>query len=456
MFRQSLRLATLILVVVVPPALMVMAEPAAPITNAGWAELGTGSASGGGISHMGSPYGMWPSLAVDSERLPVIAWQDGYYFHEIFVRRWNGTAWVEMGAGSGTGGGISYNDTDSDKPSLAIGPDDRPIVAWEDGENESKPEIFVRRWNGTAWVEMGQNSATLGGISNTATGSWMPSLAIGADGTPIVAWVEGEVEWEPNEIYVRRWNGSTWVELGEGSASGGGISNTAAGSSWPSLAIGDDGAPIIAWTEIDLNESGEIFVRRWNGASWAELGAGSATGGGISNTAGHSRVPFLAIGGDGTPIVAWEGQNDIFIRRWNGTAWVEIGAGSASGGGISHTTIASWAPALAMDDDGAPVVAWFDGGSTKAEIYVRRWNGTAWVVASPGSAAGGGVSETLGYSAEPSLAVGLNGAPIVAWSEARYLEGHWAFVRYWPLRTHRVYSPLSLSPQFPPARSAAR
>lgn len=391
MFRKPLRLFALIFVVAAPMALMAMA--AGPVTNAGWAELGVGSGSGGGISNIhDSIWYTQPSMAVDSARLPVIAWQNGVTSQEIYVRRWNGTAWVEMGAGSGTGGGISDDGTDSNNPSLAIGPDDRPIVAWDNS------------WN------------------------------------------------NPPEIFVRRWDGSAWIEMGEGSASGGGISNTDTWSSSASLAIGADGAPIVAWAEGDGNS--EIYVRRWDGTAWAELGAGSATGHGISDTHEHSTGPFLAIDGSGAPIVAWgEGPHpamccgsEIFIRRWNGTAWVEMGAGSASGGGISQNESGSWAPSVAIDDDGKPIVAWFDGGSSIAEIYVRRWNGATWVAASPGSASGGGVSETLGYSHYPSLVVGLNGAPIVAWSEARFLDGHWTFVRYYPQLTYRAYSPLALSP----------
>ena len=45
-----------------------------------------------------------------------------------------------------------------------------------------------------------------------------PSVAVAPDGTPYVAWHDYNPV--PTEIYVRRWNGSSWEEVGAGSASG--------------------------------------------------------------------------------------------------------------------------------------------------------------------------------------------------------------------------------------------
>src|SRR4051812_32244651 len=91
-----------------------------------------------------------------------------------------------------------------------------------------------------------------------------------------------------------------WREIGLGSAGDNGLSNETLGNAGPP-AVATDGANIyVAW------ESGasEIFVRRWNGTAWGEVGVGSAAGGGISNNAGHSRFPSIVLAPDGTPVVA--------------------------------------------------------------------------------------------------------------------------------------------------------
>jgi hypothetical protein len=111
------------------------------------------------------------------------------------------------------------------------------------------------------------------------------------------------------------------------------------------------------------------------------MGNNSASGGGVSNNSGWSLSPSLAIGPDGMPIVAWIdegiGGNEIYVRRWNGSAWIEMGAGSATGsGGISNTNYAEIGPSLVIAANGTPILAWPDGsssGGSNNDIYIRRY-----------------------------------------------------------------------------------
>ena len=385
-----------------------------------WVEIGSGSASRGGISDSG--YADGPSLAISPDGTPIIAWSDySTNKSEIYVRRWNGTSWVAIGSGSASGGGIS-NSGYAGGPSLAVSPDGTPIVAWND-DSSGDSDIYVRRWSGTSWVEMSSGSASGGGISDTG-GTGSPSLAISSAGLPIIAWSDGSSG--EREIYVRRWNGTSWVEIGSGSASGGGISDCG-GSESPSLAVSLDGTPIIAWDKMlrgTYETTYEIYVRRWNGTSWVEIGSGSASGGGISNDSGDSESPSLAISPDGTPFIAWSDRKgdwddeeyEIYLRRWDGKSWVEMGSGSASGGGISESGRYSMHPSLAVGPDGTPIIAWREAwGPFNLDIYVRRWDGTSWVEMGSGSASGGGISNDSGGSESPSLAISRDSIPTVAW-----------------------------------------
>jgi hypothetical protein len=351
-------------------------------------------------------------MAIAPDATPYVAW---YHWSngamEIFVRRWNGAAWVEVGAGSASGGGISNNSTASNMPSIDVAPNGSPIVAWQDETNGvGNYEIFVRQWNGSAWIELG-GSASGGGISNTIGRSVYPAIAVAADGKPIVAWSEA-ISDDVMEIYVRRWNGTAWVEMGTGSASGGGISDTKTRwASNPSLVITSSGTPIVAWDGLS-----QIYALRWNGAAWVEMGTGSASGGGIS-VVGSSWNSSLAVGLDGYPVVTWQyhGAGEpqkIYLRRWNGSEWAQLG-GSATGNGIG----AGWGPAVDVVAAGNwPVVVWADNSNGDYEIYARRWNGSAWIEHSGGSAGGGGISDNAGDSTTPSLAVAGSWA-YVAWED---------------------------------------
>lgn len=422
------------------PASHLPAVLAAGSANAGWTEVGVGSASGGGISQtVGTSEAA--SMAIGLDGKPVVAWVEHTPDNkEIYVRRWNGTTWAEMGVGSASGGGISHDHSVSDDPSVAIGRDGMPIVSWGNGFPFGGGDIFVRRWDGTTWAEMGADSASGMGISLTdAAGE--PSLAVAPDGTPMVAYVNGTGN--GLQIYVKQWNGAAWVEVGVGSASGGGVSNDGTKSLAPSLAIGPDSRPVVAWVDMPIDIFEEIFVRRFDGSSWVEMGAGSAAGGGMSNTPGSSYRPVVAIGTDGQPIIVWDDSN-LYLKRWNGSAWVEMG-GSASGGGLSNHEIA-YGASLAFRPDGMPVVAWSGETGSTLGIYVRRWNGTAWVEMDDGSASGGGISgETYG-SVTPSLVIAPDGRPFVAWSQNRMQPGNYNYDIYVrqhaPLLVPRAYVPL--------------
>jgi hypothetical protein len=325
--------------------------------------------------------------------------------------------WHEVGEGSASGGGISNNDEDSMFPAMAIAYDGTPYIAWDDNSS-GDTEIYIRRWDGSNWVEVGAGSASGGGISNDDNTSDVPSLSIAPDGTPYLAWRNYIIG--GSDIYVRRWNGVSWEEVGAGSASGGGISDTGL-AYFPSVVVAPGGAAYVAWS--DASQNSEIYLRRWNGRAWEEVGPGSASGRGISNTPGYSEYPSMAIAPDGAPYVAWQDStsdyvSDIFVRWWNGTGWMEVSAGSASGGGISNSGEAGH-PSMTISPGGMPYTAWQDDCcSFRSEIYVRRWNGTSWEEVCSGSTSNGGVSDNQVYQSEyPSIAIAPGGTPYVAWSD---------------------------------------
>lgn len=169
----------------------------------------------------------------------------------------------------------------------------------------------------------------------------------------------------------------SWVEVGTGSATGGGISNDDGFSYSPSIAVAPDGTVYVAWHSDNPTEDSEIYIRRWNGSSWEEVGAGSATGGGISNTSGYSEYPSLVIAPDGTLTIAWRddssGNAESYVRQWRGANWEEIGSNSASEGGISNNGGNSYEQRATLAPNGTPYVAWMDNSNGNWEIYVRRW-----------------------------------------------------------------------------------
>jgi len=275
------------------------------------------------------------------------------------------------------------------------GGDEQPAGAgtWPGAEDIAPPTLpegaaLSGRWSEMAW------SATGMGVSGDPALSVDAVAAFDGADAPVVAWADAR---SGNfEIYVARWDGAAWVEL-DGSASGGGISNSSGSSRSPAVAMDAAGNPVVTWAD-QTSGNWEIRVARWNGSVWEALG-GSMSADGISATAGDSVAPVIVADAAGNPVVAWaedvSGTRQVYARRWTGAAWAEMG-GSGSGGGISATAADSLAPGIAVS--GTKVaVAWAEGSEGAREVYCRQWNsGTSSWDALGGSGSGGGVSDSSG------------------------------------------------------------
>lgn len=378
-----------------------------------WYEL-SASATREGIS--GQPPGRksWPPcLVLDSQARPVVAWSDTEpEDSEIYVVRYNGSGWVEFGVGSASGGGVSNDQGESFFPRLALDAVDHPVVTWHDTGN-GYYAVFAKRFTGSAWEEIGAGSASAQGIAHSIQGGAFPVLGMRPGGEPIIAWQQS------SNAYIKRFDGSDWVEVGAGSASGSGVSQTTGDSNAIELAVDATGIPVVGWHD-DTSGNFEVYLKRFDGSTWVEIGTGSASGGGISDNSGTSASAAIAIDANGHPVVAWHddtsGRREVYLKRFDGSAWLEIGPGSASAGGISLGAGNSASPAIALDANDHPIVAWSDNISGNKEIYVKRYNGSTWTEVGTGSASGGGISSSPQDSEQPSIAVHGNRA-CVAWNE---------------------------------------
>jgi hypothetical protein len=395
------------------------------LPSGNWKEVGADSATGGGISQTAAD-SVWPAIVTASDNSVYVAWSETVGKQaEIYVKRWNGTSWSAVGTGSASGGGVSNTPTLSELPSMDIGPDGSLYLAWQEADGGAK-DIYVKRWNGTSWEAIGQSTGS-GGISQTSRDSEWPDLRVAPDGTIYVAWREDEAA--DNEIYVRRWQGASWSGVG-GSDQTGGISNNSGDSGRPSLVVTAQGQPYVGWTDASTGDT-EVYVRRLAGSIWAEVGMGSATGGGITDNAGASRGPSLAANSQGHVFVAYpdntNGPFDVMVLRWDGGAWSYLGGNA---GGVSQTPGDAFTPDMAVSGGDVPFVTWFDNSPGKPEIYVRRWNGAVWEEAGTGAATGGGVSSSQGSSAHAAITVSGNNTPFIVWND-NSSGNHEIYIKQW-------------------------
>jgi hypothetical protein len=348
-----------------------------------------------------------PSIALDNSGNPTVSWSEGLgNAANVYVKRWTGSSWQQLG-----GALDSDINQPATNPSLALDSSGNPTVSWENYDGTSS-NIYVTRWNGITWN-------WIGGIieSNSNFNATNPSLALDNAGNPVVSWQEFGVLNSSN-IYVKHWSGSEWVQLGSSALN----INLGLPAYNPSLAVDSSGNPIISWDEYDpTSNSQNVYVKRWNGSSWSQLGGALDVD--VNQAASFSS---LTVDSAGNPTVSWLEGTNLYVKRWNGTSWVQLGG--ALNIGVPQDN------SLDSDSAGNPIVSWsesiFSVNNGSYSVYIKRWNGSSWV------SVGGVLDVNPNENAYlPSLAVDSSGKPTVSWWEydgnsynvhvKRYLTNTW-------------------------------
>ena len=344
------------------------------------------------------------SMALTSAGDPVVLWlednPDSYPPTDLYVKRWDGSAWELLGGSLDEGSlGPMYNHHE-----LTLTPDDTPVVGWVRATAVTDVGVVVQRWDGSAWLPFGDVPFT----ADDGSPRWA-SVATGADGAPLLAW--SEFKDGLSRVYVARWTGSTWSRLG------GPRARVPGQDAWsPHLVVDGDGRPLVAWMEgVEPPGSGtDVFVDRWNGTAWESLG------GGLRGSAERASFPRLAL----TP----GGQAFLSFVRVSSTAtvlnvveWLDVVGTWAHRG-----TLRTWSDAtvrlgtLTSDAEGRAVALWEESleveGETTYRYHVQRRGTTGWTAL-------GTPLVASGASYPSGLAVASDGRPIVAVQQRADVSG---------------------------------
>jgi Bacterial Ig-like domain len=329
-----------------------------------------------------------PSIAMDSSGNSIIAWNefDGTSLN-IFVKKWNGSSWTPLGT-------ILDNDPSryAYNPVIALDSSGNPIVTWYEFDGTSS-NIYAKKLNESTWTSLG--TVLDNDVSKNAS---KPSIRIDSSDNPIVTWSESDGT--SGNIYVKKWNGSSWTLLGT-------ILDTdpSKNASNPSVAIDSGGNPIVTWNESD-GSANNIFVKKWNGSSWTSLGAILD-----NEPTSNALVPSIAIDSSDNPIVTWSEfggtSENIYVKKWNGSTWTSLGTILDI-----DPNKPAYEPAIAIDAGGNPIVTWSESDGTSNNSYVKKWNGSTWTPL-------GAILDTdpSKDALFPSIAIDSSSNPIVTYQE---------------------------------------
>lgn len=296
----------------------------------------------------------------------------------------------------------------SGAPAIAVGKDGRLTTAWLSGAAGARRAVV----SGHAG-ELGT-----GDVSEVA-------LALDEDGRPIVAYLDGA------GAHVVGWDATaeTWIPLG----GGGPASHVALAS--------DGGEPVLA-----LSSGSTVTVKTLDAGAWQPVGAPIACGASpIELAVAHGAVAWIEAsgarvyrlaGGAWTALPPLAGASHVSIaargdavaaawQEWSGSDGVY--AAMAANGATAWTRLGGLldvdpnsdarAPQIALDADGAPIVAWAEQIETAARGVTARWTGSAWAILGGPSWVTGGA-----LPAAPRLALGADRAPAIAWTETNALR----------------------------------
>jgi len=243
---------------------------------------------------------------------------------------------------------------------------------------------FVRGWVGVLiLVGIGTLAKTILAaglnISNTAADSLNPAIAVASNGTIHLVWEESD-----GFLHGSTYSGGTW----SAPSSLGVLGDS------PALAVDANGTVHLAWVDFDtIADNFEIrYMKKPANGNWTPPQN-------ISHTSGTSSSPDIAVASDGTVHIVWTDNTP-------GTPTIYY-SDLSSGGPIPSAT--GTAPHIALDANGNPHVVWQDISTPTTILYTRR-TATGWLL--PEELSG---NNTVN-AAEPQIVV-AGSAVHVVWTE---------------------------------------
>lgn len=274
---------------------------------------------------------------------------------------------------------------------VGIAPSGDAVAVW------TRDPLPARPGAGDRTVRVATRSASTGKWSSATDlsppGADHPALAVGADGSAIVAWERAGA-----------------IEASVKGAAGGfgapiALSPSTPSARLPAVAVNDSGDAVVAWFQ-----QGVVASERPAGGSFGAARAISAAGG--FPAMASLRAPVVAVAADGRAVATWRRQIDGRFRveaivRQAGAGW---GATEVLSPRSSRN---AGRPSLGADAAGRAIVAWSQPvGASRSAIRARVLTRQA-----TGFGALESVSTPSGRGTAPAVGLDGTGRAVLAWRE---------------------------------------
>ena len=232
--------------------------------NGLWIQKG-GNINGGGNPVQNILYhylGYSVSLNNDGNTVAIGAPGGGY----VEIYNWDGSSWNQIGSSiiyTGSwdrefGHSVSIS---SDGFTVAIGAPEG------DGNGTNSGFVRVYNFDGNSWIQLGGD---IDGESANDFSGWSVSLSSIGNTLAIGAYNNDGNGVSSGHVRIYEWNGSSWIQLGQDIDG-----ETALDNSGYSVSISSDGNIVAIGAEGNNGngiESGHVRIYEWNGISWNQIG----------------------------------------------------------------------------------------------------------------------------------------------------------------------------------------
>lgn len=322
------------------------------------------------------------NIAVSSDENIFAAYQ--YRNKRAQVKKFNGEKWVELSDAVNPKGLISVKK--GGNPTLAV-KGGEVFAAFTDYANNAKAR--VKKWNGSAWSDLSDETHSLGLIS--AMKGFEPELCFDKAEKNLYAAFRDEASGE--RIKVMKWSENLgWSDVADASNPGGLISGGVASETDIKASKNNDDI-FVAFE--DIGNGGLIRVKKWDGSAWQYLSDESHPDGFASAIAGYS--PSIDTDAAGNLFLVYTGKKakNTYIQKWNGSLWENIGDGIAIRGKTLESTIA-------IDERGYLYLAYSQKTRSGWRVRAKILHGSAWLDAKDGKSEN--ISKRRGKG-DPALAI---------------------------------------------------
>jgi len=344
----------------------------------------------------GNSVGLHSSIVIGTDNFPVISYWDENA-NMLKVAKCNDTACT------GNDETITSVTSGGQTTSIAISQDGFPVISHLNVDANFSGLLMVTKCNDAACAGGDELTTQLDDSLGSRSNASCTSLAISGDGYPVIAYGSRE----DNALHVAKCDDIACTGEGETLSV---VYDPAerAGNSC-SLAIGDDGNPVISSTITFIFQS-SLVVTKCNDAACAGSDETTTTVDGPSNV-GYTSI---AIGTDNNPVISYRRANHIRVAHCNDAACT---GNNELVSIVDDVDDVGEFSSIAIGDDGFPVISYFD--RTAGALKVAKCNDEACT----------GGNETITTVDDPpfnagfdtSIAIGDDGRPVISYWE--YAEG---------------------------------